>query len=78
MSWTANFDVKVPTTQKRTLYITNGQATTIAYNHTGALLVSGGTDSVVRIWDTRTGTLRGTLRGATQAIMNVRARRPAP
>ncbi len=70
VSWSANFDVKVPTAQKRTLYITNGQATTINYNHNGSLIVSGGTDATVRIWDTRTGTLRGTLRGAGQTIMS--------
>jgi WD40 repeat protein len=63
--------VKLPSRVKMAVKTHKGQATCARYNTAGNLIVSGGVDSMVRILDPRTGSLRAVLRGAKQSVMNV-------
>ena len=47
-----------------------GSVTALAFSDDGALLVSGGDDKTVRIWDFETGELRSTLLGHTSGIVS--------
>lgn len=71
VAWQANFNVVLPSNAKRIITAHDGQVTSLNYNANGTLLVSGGTDTLVKIWDARTGTARATLRGAKQSVMHV-------
>jgi WD40 repeat protein len=49
----------------------DGQVTSLAYSHNGALVATCGTDALVKVWDARAGSLRATLRGSKQSTMSV-------
>lgn len=48
-----------------------GDCHTIAYNHGGTTLASGGDDNTVKLWDPRSCNLKAALTGSTQAVMCV-------
>eukprot|EP01006_Ploeotia_vitrea_P018069 TRINITY_DN49331_c0_g1_i1.p1 TRINITY_DN49331_c0_g1~~TRINITY_DN49331_c0_g1_i1.p1 ORF type:complete len:628 (+),score=277.84 TRINITY_DN49331_c0_g1_i1:2-1885(+) len=71
VAWQSNFNVAQPTKVHNAMQGHNGQCTSIRYNASGTMLVSGGTDTIVKVWDVRHGKLKGTLRGAQKSVMSV-------
>jgi autophagy-related protein 16-1 len=60
------FGTIVPQSIKYTIGAHAGEATSVRYDGTGAdLIATAGSDSVVKVWDTNTGTLKATLRGTS-------------
>jgi WD40 repeat protein len=71
-AWQSYFNVSVPTEKKRAFRAhAEGAATTLQYNPKGTLLVTGGMDTTVKIWDTRSGAPLATLSASKQPIMGV-------
>jgi WD40 repeat protein len=52
-------------------YAHEGGVNTVEWDSTGTLLVSGGHDHIVRVWDVLTGTCIKTLKGHTDNVMSV-------
>ncbi len=63
--------VAVPKKAKKILEAHKSEVYSIAWSPSGGLLASGGGDSVVKFWDTSTGSLKGSLHGASQSITHV-------
>jgi autophagy-related protein 16-1 len=56
--------VIVPSSPKQIIQAHMAEATSVRYDSMGSdLLVTGGSDSLVKVWDVGTGTVRATLRG---------------
>eukprot|EP01114_Cavostelium_apophysatum_P017663 TRINITY_DN5303_c0_g1_i1.p1 TRINITY_DN5303_c0_g1~~TRINITY_DN5303_c0_g1_i1.p1 ORF type:complete len:550 (+),score=120.92 TRINITY_DN5303_c0_g1_i1:166-1815(+) len=68
----AAIKVELPSKPKKIFEAHKGEVHTIASNLTGSLLATGGSDTFVKLWDGRTGTLRTALSGAVQSVMCVR------
>jgi len=60
----------VPRSVKRTIKLT-GEVNSIGFSSNGALIAVGGTDKILRLYDTTTGSLRAGLNGAERTIMSV-------
>lgn len=64
------FGVIVPSGPKTTIQAHMAEATSVRYDSMGSdLVVTGGADSLVKVWDTSSGTLRATLRGPSGHII---------
>jgi len=71
LAWQSNFCVSIPKNRKATIRAHTGSATAVRINSAGTLALTGGTDSVVRVWDTRSCQAKGMLRGVHSAVMSV-------
>ena len=57
--------VIVPTEPKEIIQAHMAEATCVRYDSLGSdILATGGSDSLVKVWDVGTGTVRATLRGS--------------
>eukprot|EP01116_Phalansterium_solitarium_P025463 TRINITY_DN9757_c0_g1_i1.p1 TRINITY_DN9757_c0_g1~~TRINITY_DN9757_c0_g1_i1.p1 ORF type:complete len:561 (-),score=192.15 TRINITY_DN9757_c0_g1_i1:228-1910(-) len=63
--------VPVPKVVKKIIEAHKGDCNSIAYSARGSMLASGGNDNVIRVWETRSCTLKATLNGSTQSVMCV-------
>lgn len=64
------FGVIVPSGQKQNIQAHMAEATSVRYDSMGSdLVVTGGADSMVKVWDTSTGGLKATLRGPNGHII---------
>ena len=64
------FGVIVPSGQKQNIQAHMAEATSVRYDSMGSdLVVTGGADSMVKVWDTGTGGLKATLRGPSGHII---------
>lgn len=62
--------VIVPTGPKQIIQAHMSEATCVRYDSMGSdLLVTGSSDSLVKVWDAGTGTVRATLRGSTGHVI---------
>lgn len=63
-----SLEIVVPTEPKHMIAMAHGgtEGTSVHYNAVGTdLVATSGSDSTVKVWDTKTGTMRATLRGST-------------
>ena len=61
----------LPSHARRTLMAHNGQCTSVAFDMSSGVLITAGTDSLIKLWDSRTGLLKTSFRDATQSVMSV-------
>lgn len=71
VAWRSYFNVTLPKTHTKIIAAHSGQATSVAYNAAGTLLVTGGVDTLVKIWDSQKGKHLATLSSSKQSIMKV-------
>lgn len=69
VAWQGHFNVKLPDGPSRRVPAHEGQASGVRFNAGGTLAVSCGADTLVRLWDARSGQSRATLRGAKQGVV---------
>jgi len=62
----------LPRKVKKVISAHRGDVNSIDYDSSGSLLVSGGIDKFVKLWDTRAGQPTTTLSGPVQSVMSVR------
>jgi autophagy-related protein 16 len=67
-AWRSYFDVSVPTGKKLAFKAHAGGAATLRFNPKGTLLVTGGMDTMVKIWNAKTGAPLATLSSSKQPI----------
>lgn len=61
----------VPSVCKHTIHAHEGGCGSILFEHNSDKLYSGGQDRTVKIWDTKTGTQSGTLRGCLGLVLDL-------
>lgn len=71
VAWRSYFNVTLPKGHSKIIPAHSGQATSVAYNAAGTLLVTGGVDTLIKIWDAQKGKPLATLSSSKQSIMNV-------
>eukprot|EP01106_Pelomyxa_sp_JSP_P014925 TRINITY_DN491_c1_g1_i1.p1 TRINITY_DN491_c1_g1~~TRINITY_DN491_c1_g1_i1.p1 ORF type:complete len:593 (-),score=144.97 TRINITY_DN491_c1_g1_i1:45-1793(-) len=65
------FKVKIPTGPRKLLEGHSGDINTVTFNVNGSLLVSGGADKVIRVWDVASGIMKASMMGAAQTVTSV-------
>ncbi|GAB5367166.1 hypothetical protein AAMO2058_001206200 [Amorphochlora amoebiformis] len=71
MAWQRHFNVQLPKRNIKAIRVHKGQASAIAYDKSGKTLVSCGTDAAVRMLDTKSGSMVGTLSGPSKAVLDI-------
>jgi len=66
-----NFSIILPTKAVRLIEAHKGECHTISYNLNGSILASGGDDNTVKLWESRACSLKSTLMGSFQSVMDV-------
>ncbi|KAJ3432455.1 autophagy-related 16 isoform f [Anaeramoeba flamelloides] len=61
----------VPKKALRTFEAHEGEVTCVKYHESGGFFITGSVDSTVKVWDSRVGTQKNVLRGATSGINTV-------
>lgn len=71
MAWSGNFNITIPAACRRIQRAHDGQATSCRFNSAATLLATSGADAMIRVWDSRSGVLRGMFRGAKGSVLNL-------
>eukprot|EP00472_Partenskyella_glossopodia_P001969 CAMPEP_0197518276 /NCGR_PEP_ID=MMETSP1318-20131121/3425_1 /TAXON_ID=552666 /ORGANISM="Partenskyella glossopodia, Strain RCC365" /LENGTH=497 /DNA_ID=CAMNT_0043068481 /DNA_START=94 /DNA_END=1585 /DNA_ORIENTATION=- len=71
MAWQRHFNVQLPVRNTRAIRCHKGQASALAFDKSGKIVASCGTDSLVRLYDVKNGNLLDTLSGHTKAVLDI-------
>eukprot|EP00471_Norrisiella_sphaerica_P006568 CAMPEP_0184491498 /NCGR_PEP_ID=MMETSP0113_2-20130426/20551_1 /TAXON_ID=91329 /ORGANISM="Norrisiella sphaerica, Strain BC52" /LENGTH=323 /DNA_ID=CAMNT_0026875891 /DNA_START=93 /DNA_END=1061 /DNA_ORIENTATION=+ len=71
MAWQRNFNVQMPVCNSRAVHAHKGQACALAFDRSGKTIVTCGTDSVVQLYDTKSGNRLDSLSGLTASILDI-------
>ena len=63
--------LRVPTRAAYKILAHNVECTSVAYNDGGSIIVTGGSDVYLKVWDANTGSEKSTLRGLAHSTMDV-------
>lgn len=63
--------IKIPTRPSFRQMAHNIECTTVKYNDGGSILVTGGSDVYLKVWDANTGTEKNTLRGMAHSALDL-------